>query len=153
MKTCFFIGHRDAPQELLPQIESAVERMVISEGVTHFLVGHYGNFDRMAAEAVIRTKKRHRSVMLHMLLPYRTASRMEHLPEGFNGVFCPFDTAPAETAAIPVANKYAISHCDHLIAWSCHEGNARGFVEYALSWGKIAVINLADQQEISAPDQ
>lgn len=144
MKTCFFIGHRDAPDELMPRLVEAVEHTVTQHGVTVFIVGHYGNFDRMAAQAVIQAKSRHKSVMLFMLLPYRSADRREFLPDGFNGVFCPFNHAPADSAAIPVANKYAINHCDYLLAFSCHEGNAKGFVEYAYECGTIIIENLAE---------
>ena len=144
MKTCFFIGHRDAPDELLPTLEASVERHITEYGVNAFIVGHYGNFDRLAARAVIAAKARHRSVTLHRLLPYRSKDRMEYLPKGFNGVFCPFTEPVDESAAIPIANKYAISHCDYLIAYVCHEGNARGFAEYARARGNIHVENTAE---------
>lgn len=47
-QTCFFIGHRDAPDELFTAISDAVGRCVLA-GVTRFVVGGYGNFDRLAA--------------------------------------------------------------------------------------------------------
>lgn len=144
MKTCFFIGHRDAPQEIAPKLDEAVNNAIAQHGVTTFLVGHYGNFDRMAAASVIRAKARHKSVLLFMLLPYRSDTHYEHLPDGFNGVFCPFNAAPADVAAIPIANKYAISHCDHLISYVCHEGNSPGFLEFAYERGGIHIVNLAE---------
>ena len=52
-KTCFFIGHRDAPEEVLPQLEAAVETHVAAYGVTDFVVGGYGRFDALAARAVL----------------------------------------------------------------------------------------------------
>lgn len=45
MNTCFFIGHREAPQSLLPKLREAVEEEIISQQMLHFVVGHYGNFD------------------------------------------------------------------------------------------------------------
>ncbi len=56
MNTCFFIGHREAPQSLLPKLREAVEEKIISQQILHFVVGHYGNFDALAAQAV-RTQK------------------------------------------------------------------------------------------------
>lgn len=51
-KTCFFIGHRDAPDSLLPFLITEVERQVTECHVREFVVGHYGNFDALAARAV-----------------------------------------------------------------------------------------------------
>ena len=142
MNTCFFIGHRDAPVELMPKLEEAILTHITQHGVTTFIVGHYGNFDHMAAQAVIKAKEKYRSITLFRLLPYRTESRMEYLPEGFNGVFCPFDKPISDSAAIPVANKYAINHCDYLIAHVCHEGNSKGFFEYAQTRSNLTITNL-----------
>lgn len=55
-KTCFFIGHRDTPESIQPQLDAAVERHIVEYGVTDFVVGHYGAFDRMAARAVRESK-------------------------------------------------------------------------------------------------
>lgn len=52
MKTCFFIGHRDAPGTIMPEVLAAVKRHVTEYGVKEFAAGRYGNFDAMAALAV-----------------------------------------------------------------------------------------------------
>ena len=49
MKSCFFIGHREASEEIFPALAEAVERHIVDNGVTEFIVGNYGGFDRMAA--------------------------------------------------------------------------------------------------------
>ena len=49
-KSCFFIGHRDSDTEIYPSLLAEVERHVTEYGVTDFFVGHYGRFDRMAAQ-------------------------------------------------------------------------------------------------------
>ena len=69
MKTCFFIGHRNASETLRLLLDEAVERHITDYGVTRFLVGHYGAFDAMAASAVIRAKQEHPEVELLLLLP------------------------------------------------------------------------------------
>lgn len=48
MKRCFFIGHREASIEILTALTEAVERHIAEFGVTEFIVGNYGGFDRMA---------------------------------------------------------------------------------------------------------
>ena len=52
MPFCFFIGHRDAPESLLPKVRAAAEGLILREGVTDFYVGSRGSFDRLAAAAV-----------------------------------------------------------------------------------------------------
>ena len=56
LKSCFFIGHREASEEIFPELAEAVERHIVDYGVTEFIVGNYGGFDRMAARAVISAK-------------------------------------------------------------------------------------------------
>ena len=56
MGVCFFIGHREADDELIPALTAAVERHITEYGVTNFMVGRYGNFDKLAARTVIDVK-------------------------------------------------------------------------------------------------
>lgn len=56
MKSCFFIGHREASSELLPILTQVVEKHISEYGVTEFVVGGYGGFDHLAAKAVISLK-------------------------------------------------------------------------------------------------
>ena len=72
-KTCFFIGHREAPDSILPTLIDEVERHITEYGVNSFVVGHYGQFDALAGQAVIETKKRHPEVLslIHISEPTR----------------------------------------------------------------------------------
>lgn len=58
-KTCFFFGHREADERLLPVLETTIERLIAEENVRYFYVGGYGGFDRIAACAVKNAKKQH----------------------------------------------------------------------------------------------
>lgn len=51
MKSCFFIGHREADERLPPALKKAIEQL-IAENVSYFYVGGYGGFDRIAGTAV-----------------------------------------------------------------------------------------------------
>ena len=86
-KTCFFIGHREAPDSILPVLIDEVERHITVYGVNSFVVGHYGQFDTLAGQAVIEAKKRHPEVSLIMLLPYQNSGRPTIPPEGFDNTF------------------------------------------------------------------
>ena len=133
MKSCFFIGHREASSEVLPALREAVERHIVDYGVTEFIVGNYGGFDRMAARAVIEAKTQHPQITLTMLLPYHPAERPIDLPPGFDGSFYPpnMEKVPRRFA-ISKANRYMVDHTDYLIAYAWHPAsNARNLVEYA----------------------
>ena len=86
-KSCFFIGHREASEEIYPELKAAVEQHITECGVTEFVVGHYGGFDRLAAKAVIEAKKTHPEVTLILLLPYHPTERPMAAPVGFDGTY------------------------------------------------------------------
>lgn len=150
MPTCFFVGHRDSPAELKAILEKVVERHVSEYGVTEFVVGGYGNFDRMAAEAVKTVKTRHLSVRLTRLLPYHPADRPVKLPSWFDGTFYPpgMEKVPKRVAIVR-ANQIMIKNRDFLIAYNRERiGNTRELMCLArnrAAKGQLQIENLADQ--------
>ena len=146
MKSCFFIGHREVSTEVLHALCAAVEQHIVEFGVTEFIVGHYGGFDRMAAKAVIDAKIGHPEITLSMLIPYHPSEQPVELPAGFDNTFYPpgMEMVPRRLAIVR-ANRYMIDHADHLIAYVWHPGsNARKLVEYAQR-KKISITNLGVQ--------
>ena len=133
MKSCFFIGHREASSDILPALAEAIEKHIMKYGVTEFVVGNYGGFDRIAAKAVIEAKERHPSITLSMLIPYHPAERSIEPPPGFDNTFYPpgMEKVPRRLAIVR-ANRYMVDHVDYLIAYAWHPAsNARELVEYA----------------------
>ena len=133
MPTCFFIGHREAPDTLLDELSAEVERHITEYGVTEFVVGKYGRFDALAAKCVKASKKRQPEVTLTLLLPYHPYERPTPTPPGFDGTFYPpgMETVP-KRAAIIRANRYMVEHSEYLIAYVKHSvSNAWDLVEYA----------------------
>ena len=144
MKTCFFIGHRDAPESIYGRLLATVERHITEYGVTDFVVGRYGNFDRLAARAVVEAKQRHAGISLTLLMPYYRADAVP-LPDGFDGSLFPdgFETVP-KRAAILRANQYMIRHCDYLIVFDAGRiGNTRGLISYARRTSGLRLENIA----------
>lgn len=144
MQTCFFIGHREAPDDLYPALYDAVLRHIEDYGVTDYVVGHYGRFDALAARAVREAKKMHPDVQLSLLLPYHPAEREARQAEQYDSLFYPPDqeTVPRRVAIVR-ANRYMVDNCAYLIAYAWHPAsNARDLVEYAMRRG-IGVTNLA----------
>lgn len=144
-KTCFFIGHRDTSDAIYPQLVDEVERHITVYGVDTFVVGHYGRFDTLAAQAVRGAKMRHRAVKLLLLLPYHPVERPVSA-DGFDGTIYPdgMEHVP-HRAAIVQANRRMVDRCDYLIAHAWQPGsNSVGMVDYARKSKKIKITLLND---------
>ena len=145
MASCFFIGHRDAPEKLRPLLDAAIERHITEYGVREFIVGHYGCFDYMAAAAVKAAKEQHPDISLVLLLPYypfpynTSDYDSTYYPSGMENVPKPF--------AIVRANEHMIKTCDYLICYDAGlVGNTGKLVKRALrrqKKGEMHVENLA----------
>ena len=143
MKSCFFIGHREATEDVLPALRLAIEDH-INYGVTEFIVGNYGAFDRMAAHALLDAKSRYPQIILTLLTPYHPSERQVRLPNGFDNTFYPpgMENVPRRFAIVH-ANRYMIDHSDHLICYVWHAAsNARNLLEHAERRAEIKIHNI-----------
>ena len=146
--SCYFIGHREAGNDVIPALTEAVERHIVEYGVTDFFVGHYGGFDSIAAEAVMEAKERHPDIQLVLVLPYHPAIRPINPPKGFDGTYYPWeeDRIPKRLAIIKT-NQRMVDTCDYLITYAYHFlGGTGQIVEYARKQeekGRIKVTNLS----------
>ncbi len=141
-KRCFFIGHRETSENIYPLLYAAVEKHIIEYGVTEFIVGKYGNFDRLAAKAVIETKQKYPNIVLSLLTPYHPAKRPIKKPVGFDDIYFPegMEKIPPK-AAIIRANRYVVNHVNYLIAYVWHPAsNAQDLVEYARKQNLIITV-------------
>ena len=133
MKSCFFIGHREADERLLPLLSETIERLITEEGVLFFYVGRYGGFDRIAGTAVKQAKKQHPNIVLKLVLPYHPAERPIEAPDGFDGTFYPegLENVPKRYLIVR-SNRILIDTSDWLIAYVRHgASNSRNLLEYA----------------------
>lgn len=149
MKSCFYIGHRESDERLLPQLIALVERLIEEKQVTFFYVGGYGGFDRVAAAAVKVAKRKYSEITLLLVLPYNPAERTVETPFGFDGTYYPdgLENVP-KRYAIARVNKIMIDASDWLVAYVCHgASNSKALLEYAerrQRKGLIQIENLAD---------
>lgn len=149
MKSCFFIGHRDAPMQAAPLLGELIERHITQLHVREFVVGCYGAFDSMVSHQLGAAKERHGDISNLLLSPYHPSEREIILPKGFDAAFYPpgMEKVPKRFAIVR-ANRYMIENSDYLIAYVWHPAsNARELYEYALrleKHGKIHTYNLAD---------
>ena len=156
MKSCFFIGHRETGEGLLPLLAEAVEKHITEYSVTDFYVGHYGGFDRLAAQAVEEAKERHPEIRLTLVLPYHPAIRPIEKPNGFDATYYPWeDERIPKRLAIIKTNQRMVNDCDYLIAYAWHYlGGSGQILEYARkreARGLIVATNLARLEKPDAP--
>ena len=132
-KRCFFIGHRNAPESIYPNIVSTIEKLIVENGVREFVVGNYGMFDSMVIRALQQTKIKYPNIVLLLLTSYHPSVKKVIKPEGFDDIYYPegMEFIPYK-AAIVRANEMAISRCSYLIAYLKYStSNTEKFVEYA----------------------
>ena len=144
MKSCFFIGHRDAPDTMLTHLTGTLERLIIEESVGYFYVGQYGSFDRLAGLAVKHLKQYYPFITLMLVLSYHPADRPTLTPPGFDGTYYPegMENVPKRYAIVR-ANKQMVKCCDWLIAYVCHPAsNARNLLEYAQRREKKGLLHI-----------
>ena len=116
-KSCFLIGSHLSPDALSPLLDEAIERHIAEYGVTEFLVGRYGRFDQLAAEALRRAKERHPGIRLRLL-----------------------ETVPKRLAILR-AGQMAAGESEYLIA-SPGFGGSRTITDYALRREKRGLIQV-----------
>lgn len=149
-KSCFFIGHREADEQLLLLLSETIERLITEENVSYFYVGGYGGFDRIASTSLKVAKKRHPEITLMLVLPYHPAERPVETPYGFDGTYYPegLEQVPKRYAIVQ-ANKIMINTSDWLVAYVRHgASNSRKLLEYAerrQEKGLIQIENLAEK--------
>ena len=149
--TCFFIGHRETKDQVLPYIIETAERLIQINHVNAFYVGGYGNFDRLAGAAIIQLKKKYQNIRLYLVIPYHPAAKPIEAPAGYDGTFYPDGMENVSRRfAIAKADRKMIETSDFLIAYVTHTvSNAHNLLEYAMrrqERGLIRVINLGKDE-------
>lgn len=153
MAACFFIGHRETNELILPYIKKAAGELIRQETVRDFYVGGYGGFDRIAGEANFQLKNEFPFIRLYRVLPYHPIDRPIELPDYFNGIYYPdgLEYVPRRYA-ISRANRSMINQVEFLIAYVWHPAsNAGKLLDYAKNRekkGLIRIINLGEMEGV-----
>jgi len=152
-KSCFFIGHKDAPAAIRSLLSEAIERHITEYGVTEFYMGHYGAFDYMAAGVLTEMKERYPQIKANMLLAYHPAVRQVDIPKGLDGsILLDGQEKSHPRYAITNLNKHMVRESDYLIAYVRYiTAGSHKLLDYAIKKekkGQLVITNLAD----SLPD-
>ena len=148
-KICFFIGHRESDERLIPDLQAVVERLVTTENVRYFYVGGYGGFDRITTTVLKTAKKQHPNIVLMRVLAYHPSERPVDLPDGFDGTYYPegLERVPKRLKIVQ-ANRLLVDESDWLVCCVRHgASNSRKLLEYARkreSKGFLRILNIAE---------
>ena len=152
VKSCFFIGHREADERLLPKLEFTIERLIAEENARYFYVGGYGGFDRVAATAVKHAKQKYPDITLMLVLPYHPAERPVDTPDGFDGTYYPdgLENTPRRYAIVRT-NRIMVDICDWLVCYVRHgASNSGNLLEYGqrqADKGLIQIRNIWESED------
>ena len=133
---CTFLGHSDTPEAVYPKLKNAIEELIITRGVSTFMVGNHGSFDSMALRALRELKQQYAHISYQVILAYMPhrddelySSEETLLPEGI-------ETVP-KRFAISWRNKWMVNNSQMVICYVIHEvSGAAQFVHYAENHGK-----------------
>ena len=135
MKQCFLFGHHQATEAVGILLRDELHRHIREYGISCFVVGHYGAFDRIAAKQLSFVKAQMPSIRLYLLCPYHPTERPVSLPPLFDGSLYPpsMESVPPRFAILR-ANRYMLSQCDYAIGCVQNtHGNAAALATYAQS--------------------
>ena len=144
MKSCFFIGHHTAPNDIQERLLVTIERHITEYGVTEFIVGRYGAFDRIVQSALVKAKERYPDIILRLLIAYHPAEQPVIPPSGFDGTYYPpgLENVPRRCTIVR-ANQFVIKNVAYLICYDKgYVGNTRELVTIARHREMVGLIHI-----------
>lgn len=141
MKTAVFIGHSECYGLSKEELRKTIIRC-IDKGVTYFLSGGQGGFDRLCANTVYGLKKDYPHIKNILVIPYLSFNVFDK--ELFDEIIFPDNFEKYSfKAAIPQRNKYMVKKSSVAICYVNHGwGNAVNTYNYAKN-KKLKIINLS----------
>lgn len=140
LNTAVFIGHNECYGVSAQQVEQAVIDL-INKGVTVFMSGGQGGFDRLCAGCVHQLKKLYPEIINCLVIPYLTFTVFDK--EIFDNIIYPegFEKYHFK-AAIPARNRYMVDNAAFAICYINHGwGGATQTYERAIK-KELNIINL-----------
>ena len=122
MPACTFFGHRDCPDSVYPKLLSAIDSLILSNGVDRFYVGHQGHFDALALKALRELKKQHPEITYHVVLAYLPQRQLPYDPEE---TIYPegLETVPPRFA-LSRRNDWMLASAEYVITYAIAAGGA-----------------------------
>lgn len=116
--TAVFIGHNECYGVTSEQIKEAIVSL-IDKGVTDFLSGGQGGFDRLCGRCVYEVKKQYPNINNYLVIPYLSFN--VYNSELFDSIIYPDDFEKYHfKAAIPARNKFMVDNASYAICFVNH---------------------------------
>lgn len=140
--TAVFIGHNECYGVTSEQIKEAIVSL-IDKGVTEFLSGGQGGFDRLCGRCVYELKKEYPHISNYLVIPYLSFNVYNN--ELFDSIIYPDDFEKYHfKAAIPARNKFMVDNASYAICYVNHGwGGAAKTYERAKKKG-LNIINFGN---------
>lgn len=139
----FLFGSSTAPESCIDGVLEAIEDCYIRLGIRLFIVGHYGNFDRIATHALTLMEARHSDINLLLLIPYHPSIRPIEPPQGFQTYYPDGQETTIPKFAIKTANNKMIKECSVAVCYPHGVTNSRNMYEKVMK-RKIPVYNVKE---------
>lgn len=152
-KTLCFTGHRDIPQNELPEIINklvAYLQAYIQYGVKYFIAGGARGFDTIAASTVIKLRDRHPQIRLILALPCEDQTKGWSADdiEMYNWIFIQADQIVYTSenyfrGCMQKRNRYMVDNSKFCMCYLTKDTGGTAYtVNYAQKHG-LSVVNLA----------
>ena len=139
-----FCGHRDLTtdeEEKLKELLYNKLEKLIKNGADEFLLGGYGDFDKICAETVKKLKIIYPHIKSILVIPY--LDREYNLKMYDSTMYPPIENVPKKFA-IPKRNEYMVDNADFVISYVISSwGGALTTLNYAKR-KKKETVNLAE---------
>ena len=138
--TATFIGHNECFEISKEKVKNAIQTL-IKQGVTDFLCGGQGGFDRLCGRCVYELKKEYPHINNYLVIPYLSFHVFDKAI--FDSIIYPDDFEKYHfKAAIPARNKYMVDNSSYAICYVTHSwGGAAKTYNQAVK-KKLQIINL-----------
>ncbi|MBR2411340.1 MAG: hypothetical protein IKB08_06405 [Clostridia bacterium] len=136
MAVCTFFGHRECPENIMPDVKRTIINLYANNNVTKFYVGNNGNFDSIVLRALKDIRKDHPELVFSVVLAYYPKENIADsiYPEGL-------ETVPKKFC-IDKRNLWMLNESDYVITYiRRNTGGAAKYAEKAKKKNKT-VINL-----------
>lgn len=142
-----FFGHKNTPITVKPLLEQTVQRLIMENKDTTFLVGTHGAFDLMVQNILGQASRDCPWINCQIVLSYIPVEKNSEqyalptlVPEGIENV--------PKRFAISFRNNYMVNESDTIVCYIEHDwGGASQFVNRAKKKGKV-IINLAQTDNL-----
>ena len=143
--TATFIGHNECFGLSAEKLKNTI-RELIEKGVTDFLSGGQGGFDRLCGRCVYELKKEFPHINNYLVIPYLSFNVYDK--ELFDSIIYPdgFEKYNFKSA-IPARNRYMVDNSSYAICFVTHSWGGAAKTYKRAKKKKLQIINLGAKED------